>query len=340
MTRSVALMLVLLSAVPLLKAEEPKTSTEKLSESEQRLNQTLEWLPYGTETIMAAQGPFRVRKNDPNQTRQTLTELLESWGLGSLHGLRGGRFSKEIEGQTVLLSLEGARHFRSPFSLGLAPYDGCHILIFDDTFAEAGDKLMNAMKAKRVGADRIHKRDQHEILAFDETWEEDRWTIFVARPRPNVLLVGTDRGFVTAVLSLMDGKKRRAELPSLLGLPEWKHVNTKARFWAIRHFDPGNASNDPTTPLTAQRRAANNPDPEAIGLTFSFDPADVSQSAVVRYLSKNKERQTILRRGWRFGDLTDEGDDATKVLIRVPDGVPPPNFDLLLLMSFGHAIYI
>lgn len=340
MIKSYAPALLMVLAMTLsLRADDPKTPVEKPTDAEQRLKQALEWLPYGTETIMAAQGPFLVRKHDPSQPRQTLTEQLESWGLGSLHGIRNGKFLKELEGQTVLLSLEGARHFRAPFSLGLAPYDGCHLLIFDDKFAEVGDKLISAMKAKRGGANRIHKRDQHEILAFDEEWEEDRWTICVARPRPNVLLVGTDRGFLTGVLYLMDGKKPRAELPSLMDLPEWKHVNTKARFWAIRHFDPGNASNDPTTPLTSQDRPANNPDPQAIGLTFSVDPNDETPTAVLRYLSNNKDRSTVLKRRWPLS-MTDVGDDVTEFKCCVVNGKTLPNFDLLLLMAFGHAIYI
>lgn len=341
MTKSYALTFwVVLSAASILSANDSKTISDQPSEAEQRLKQCLEWLPPGTETIIAAQGPFQIRTIGPEKVRRTLTEQLESWALGGLHGVREGKYLKALEGQTVLLSLEGSKHFRSPFGLGLSPYDGCHILIFDDKFTDAGDKLMQSMKEKRSGANRIHKHEQHEIFAFDEDWEDDRWTIFVARPTPNVLLVGTNRQFVTTVLYLMGAPKRQPELPKLSELVEWQHVDTKARFWAIRHFDPGNASNDPTTPLTLYRRGANNPDLQAIGLTFSFDPSQESQAAVVRYLSKNNDRQTVLKRRWQLGTLTDEGDDITKISILVSDGVAFPNFDLLLLSALGHAVFI
>lgn len=329
-------LLMVLTATPFAWADDPKTPVE----AEQRLKQVLNWLPPNTETIIAAQGPFQIRMTDLEQTRRPLAEQLESWAILPLHDVRKGKFLKALEGQTVLLALEGARHFRAPFRLGLCPYDGCQILIFDDKFADAGDKLMQSMKEKRGGANRVHKDEQQEILAFDEDWEEDRWTIFIARPKPNVLLIGTNRQFVTAVLYLMGSPKLRPDVPKLSDLPEWKHVDTKARFWAIRHFDPGNASNDPTTPLTTQRRGANNPDPQAIGVTFSFDPSQEPQTTVIRYLSKNNDRQAILKRLTRFGEMSVEGDDVTKISLLVPDGISIPNFDGILLMLLGHAVFI
>lgn len=321
-------------------ADEPKPESETGSESEQRLKQTLEWLPFATETIIAAQGPFQVRASITNPDpppKQKLSDMLESWSLTPLHSLRKGKYLKTLAGQNVLLSLEGARHFRHPFSLGLAPYDGCHILVFDDKFPEVGDQLM-----KQISRDtkRKYHHDGQDLFAFDEQFEEDRWTIFVARPQPNVLLCGTDRGFVSVVLSLMADKKRPPNLPKLTDLPEWKHVDTKARFWAIRHFDPGNASNDPTTPLTPYRRGANNPDLQAIGITFSFDPAHESQKLILRYLSKNQDRQAVLKHHWQPPIMKELENDVTEFAYLVPDGVTIPNFDLLFLMAFGHAIFI
>jgi hypothetical protein len=344
MTKSYALtLLVVLSATSFLSADELKTVSDKPAEAELGLKQSLEWLPPGTETIIAAQGPFQIPVIDPNRDKPTLTELAEFWAFEPLRAVREGKYLKALEGQTLLLSLEGARHFRSPIRLGLCPYDGCQILIFDDKFLDVGAKLMTSLRA---GANRTHEREQQDLLAFDETREKDRWTIFVARPRPNILLCGTDRQFVTAVLELMESPKRRPDTPKLSDLPEWKHVDTKARFWAIRHFDAGNAPNDPTSPLTTKRRAANNPDPQAIGLTYSFDPTKEPQTAIVNYLTTNPDRERVLKPFWYrekggwVSTVTHDGTDATEMRFPVRDGRVGDDFDFQLLMVLGHAIYI
>ncbi len=336
-------MLVLLSATSILCADEPKTLSEKPTEAEQRVKQCLEWLPPDTETIIAAQGPFLIPAKDPNPEKPTLTELGEFWAFEPLRAVRKGKVLKALEGQTLLLSLEGARHFRSPRGLGLCPYDGCQILIFDDKFSDVGNKLMISLRAD---VDRTHEHGQQDLLAFDETREKDRWTIFIARPRPNVLLCGTDRQFVTTVMNLMESPKRRPDAPKFTNLPEWRHVDTKARFWAIRHFDPGNASNDPTTPLTTQSRAANNPDPQAIGLTYSFDPTKEPQTAIVKYLTTNPDRERMLKSVWyrekggRNPMVTHDGTNATEMRFPVRNGQVGDEFILQLLMVLGHAIYI
>src|SRR5439155_27044051 len=53
-----------------------------LKEREQRLARYLNWLPFGTETIIAAQGPFKVRTNDPQGDTASLAETLERSALG------------------------------------------------------------------------------------------------------------------------------------------------------------------------------------------------------------------------------------------------------------------
>ena len=86
-------------------ADEPKPESETGSESEQRLKQTLEWLPFATETIIAAQGPFQVRASITNPDpppKQKLSDMLESWSLTPLHSLRKGKYLKTLAGQNGL----------------------------------------------------------------------------------------------------------------------------------------------------------------------------------------------------------------------------------------------
>src|SRR5262249_41990720 len=143
------------------------------------------------------------------------------------------------------------------------------------------------------------KDDRLDVLEFDEKWERDRWTIFICRPEPNVLLCATTRGYLLSVLRRIrwNSKSPPAERRPYLELPEWKLVDSNARFWSIRHYDPGNATHDPTTPFAAERRPAINPDSQAIGLTYSYDPAS-GKLAKVKYLSANPERMAIAKRYW------------------------------------------
>jgi hypothetical protein len=120
-----------------------------------------------------------------------------------------------------------------------------------------------------------------QVSVFQEKVEEDTWTTFVAFPENNVILVSTDRQYLTQVLlRLHSNSGERALGP---GLPEWKQINTQDRFWGLRHFDRSQSKMDPTSPFGG-RKSANFPDEAAIGLTFKFDPRK-GRSAAITYFS-------------------------------------------------------
>jgi hypothetical protein len=53
-------------------------------------------------------------------------------------------------------------------------------------------------------------------------------------PKPNIAVAATDRGYLEDVLARIDGKRGERALPDTL--PEWKHVDTHAQFWVVRHY--------------------------------------------------------------------------------------------------------
>ena len=332
---------------PLIAVDKQGAEAQSLSSfSEQRLWHYLDCLPRQTETIVVAQGPFRIPDELPKRELPTFQESLESFALGALPVIRDEKYRKTLASQTVLLSVEGAGHFRRPKGLGLCPYDGCHIVVFDDEFSKVSDELMQTLKAD---ADQVHSENGRELLEFGETWERDRWRIFVARPLPNVLLCGTDPTYVAATFAAVHASQQNPsalKAPAhLRELPEWPQVNTKARFWAIRHFDAAHAKTDPTTPLTTEQRAANVPDQQAVGMTFSFEP-EKNSLAAVNYLSSNPKAAETQKRIWGSRELRlnptydTSKPNLVKATMRLEGQSNAASFWLELFAMLGHAVYI
>jgi hypothetical protein len=216
-------------------------------------------------------------------------------------------------------------------------YEGCQILVFEKDLGKAGEDLMAAMKKDSPG----RKIEGHEVFTFTEKLEQDQWTLFVTRPRGDVLLCATQEEFLTEVLKRFAKPGGQRALPP--ELPEWKQVDPSADFWSIRHYDAGSALLDPSSPLRA-KAAANVPDPGAIGTTISLRKDDKILS--VRYLTKSENGLEIARAQWDH--------EAEKLKPKIKWAEPgvvdvgftrdkefePGMFIFVLLAVLGHAIYI
>ncbi len=213
-------------------------------------------------------------------TDQELVESFETLPL-SLFGFKDGLLLPRLKGKRILLAIEGARRFRSPSGLGEMPYEGCAIALFADDLNDNADSLVkenrnSVLKTERIGS--------QAIAVFQEKLENDTWTTFVAFPSKRMLLVATNRDYLSEVLARLQGKKGDRALPN--DLPEWKYVDIELRFWGLRHFDKRPAKLDPSSPFGG-RKGANTPDEQAIGLTFGFDQSKGRQVSIT-YLSGDK----------------------------------------------------
>ena len=130
---------------------------------------------------------------------------------------------------------------------------------------------------------RTEQIEGHQVAVFENKSEQDVWTTYVAFPKPNLAVAATNQDYLREVLARIDGKPGERALPDTL--PEWKHVDIHAQFWAVRHCRKTGLQADPTSPFCGC--AAMNTDDQAIGLTFSFDP-DKSKTATITYLSGNE----------------------------------------------------
>jgi hypothetical protein len=115
----------------------------------------------------------------------------------------------------------------------------------------------------------------------------------------------------------------------------------------VRHYQKAGAQTDPTSPFG--RGFGNTTDPQAIGLTFSFDP-DKSKTATITYLSGDKNSLPRFKKEY----FTEPGPAVTQMHIRyreVESGVLEGAYDVdqieladyflfVLQALLGHAIYV
>ncbi|HTW63623.1 MAG TPA: hypothetical protein VME17_03365 [Bryobacteraceae bacterium] len=263
----------------------------------------------------------------------------------TLLNFKNGGFGEFVMGKTVSLAIEGSRRFRPPRALGLMRYEGCLIMVFAPTVSLDGAVFM---KAAANSAVRFEEHSGTRVAVFEEESENDTWTTFVGFPRSNVAVVATNLDYLVALLDRM----RRASGTRALSeeLSEWQHVDTNARVWGVRHYRRQGAELDPSSPLLGQN-AANIPDANAVGVTFSFAPA-AQRAATVDYFSTNPEARRILSGYLMMEDAATAAPREFQMRLRQPAaGVLEASVNLSateaierllfgLRAMLGHAIYL
>jgi hypothetical protein len=316
----------------------------------------LSWLPVDTETVVVADLPkgsvlkardFRQR-NDQNPNTvlslREITALFESSPLSFLR-MQDGAFATLVGEHKLALAVEGSRHFRPPHGLGEMSFEGCEIAIFADSLGSPQSLLARYGKSRT----RQEQIEGELVNVFEEKMEEDVWTILMALPEPNVLLIASDRGYLKEVLQRMKGAPQNLALPP--SLAEWKYVNRHAPFWGVRHYDRSQADLDPTSPFRGSK-SANTPDDRAIGLTFNFDP-EKSRTATVTYLTSGKMDSRLLEmfRTRSLGEQNPEikdlhlsvqqlGPGATTFSFQLSKADSVLYFFLILDGMLGHEVYL
>lgn len=306
--------------------------------SRDSINDVLWWLPEDTQTIMVARGPFKAPA--PISAPPDMDLSLCTRALGAFQTIKDATFYKPLVGRTVLFGVQGSRKFRPPSNLGEMLYEGCDIVVLEQGLGAARDTLLSQMASQAKTVETIAGQ---KVMLFEEEREADIWTVFVCLPRPNVLLCATNRYFLTQVLNRMHQRGKARALPE--NLPEWKQVNTRARFWAVRHYDKADASEDPSSPLSGELNAANWPDTKALGIVFDFDPRR-SNPAIVRYLSENKDALKLFNDHHKameqgFNPVIRKNADGVVEMVMPLHDEEGVSMSLLVLQAlFGHAIYL
>jgi hypothetical protein len=294
----------------------------------------LDWLPPDTETLVVTNGHYKLEfeaEDSPRATPLPLEKSLERLSYLPLGNIRKGVYVKKLAGSEVALAVEGARKFQAG-GLGLSPYEGCHVLVFS-RINLAGDSLRKALSKD---SKRVQRLDGHEVYCFEEKLEDHLWKYYIAMPKPNILLCATDQGYLEEVLHRMVRKVGVRAFPN--DIPEWKHVDTTKRFWAIRHYGKNGFNNNDSPELN---------DPRAVGLVFTFDPGvkpGGKRMPKVKYLSANKNARKIASKAWTYFDkptwrptVEQKGAGVVDITAELNDR-QAAEFLFLLLFHLGHAI--
>jgi hypothetical protein len=317
-----------------------------------RIAQVLSWLPADTETIFVANQPFAMpgfKPNDADEPSRELSpaELIERFELLplSLFELRDGLLQNFLIGQKVEVAMEGSRHFRRPSSLfGAMPYEGCQIAVLADASVSRRDSFLKQSSSAGVKGDSVAAQ---KIAVFDEKVDDEVWTIFVAFPKPNLVVACTNRDYLREVLERIGGKVGERAIRETLA--EWKFVDTKAPFWGLRHYDKSQARLDPFSPFV-DRNILGTADRQARGIAFRFDPR-MGNGMTITYFSGTSDIIGFLKHTpLAIGDLVDSTEslpvDYRQVAPGVAEikyelgGVLPVDVFLMVAMScFGHGVF-
>jgi hypothetical protein len=306
------------------------------------VKQVLSWLPGDTETVIVGRDFLLADFAELLKSRDSYTKQIafQQMALGWPWGLKNGTLAHYVRGERVLLAVGGARHFRLPKSLGLMPYEGCTLIAFTNN---QRDRLDAFFKGASKEALKVEEIEGHRILVFQQRPESDIWTTFVGLPRPNLLLLATNIDYLKEVLSRLGGESGPRALPE--SEPQWQYVDTSAQFWGLRRFDRSQGDKDPSSPFWDPRKFVKSPwtDEQAIGLTFSYDPAH-GKGPTITYLSGNPSsgREALLLRheGRKFGiSLRDLNATALRASYRLDDSTAPL-WVFFLTYLLGHGIFV
>ena len=291
----------------------------------------LSWLPADTETVVVTQTPARPR-NGPLFEVKNLAEI--DFGDTTL----GATTKHVFRDFSVKASVEGSRHFRPPTEFGEMRYEGATLFVLDKPLGSHATIVMSEL---RKGTGPTISVEGTEVVRLREKLEKDLWTFYIAIARPDVVVVATDRNYLSEVLRRRSGNGSPRALPATL--PEWQWVNTSAPYWALRHYRRDRGDGDPSSPFV-RNGSAGVFDDDAIGLTASA--TDDGRTFVVHYLSTSKAAKAVVEEIWKHPadgvdpEIRAVAENVTEVRFTPASADGVRGFFFFLFAALGHAIYV
>jgi hypothetical protein len=330
-------------------AATPTVSREAGSHTSADAVAVLRWLPPDTETLIVANGPFELSApsnvaEDESDHAISARELMKTFASLQIGVVTlPADLVKRLSAFKVLFAAEGSRHFRAPTSLGEMLFEGCEIVRFDVSVRDAADAYLAS--APKTGT-QFEKIEGQPVAVFRTKLEADVWITFVAFPKPDLMVIATNRDYLREVLSRIGGHDGPRALPA--DLLEWKYVDWASPIWALRHYDRSQALHDPSNPFSGGS-ATTFTDTGTIGIVFNLRR---DQTATITYLSSSKDASNIFRT--RFFPPGSEATATKSLNIEYRDvasGVIEGRFTLkrseavsyfefMLMAAFGHGVFV
>lgn len=312
------------------------------------------WLPADTESVVAARGPFLLPGDPAKSERESGADRFKSKTTQNEIRLAFGRLPFELfyaleletpaQGLIVAFAMQGSRHFRHPLAGSeVMQFEGCSIVVFENKSSELVGGLVKttAKKASRT-----------EIIAgalvqvFSKKFGDVELSLFLAAPRPNVLLAANNLQYLQEVLERMAQKISPRALAD--ELPEWRSLDPAAQFWGLRHYSRAGANEDVTSPLNSKAKenfanpfgedkAFASGDQQAVGILYALDPAS-ERKAVITYFSGDEAK---VRDAARVGTSISEPQAGVKYEVRLRNpkpGVLEHSYTLDRFSTLGYFI--
>ncbi len=192
-----------------------------------RLAQALSYLPPQSETLAVDQKSRPVLPEEPDSGDKPQTG---EYALPA--NLQLSVIARALVGRNIELSLEARSNFRAPQGFGLMPYDGSGLVYLKPQAGQTRELLKAAVWK---GMKRTTLAGQ-EIGIFEEKREHDLWRVYVAVPRPDLIVLATDRASMITTLARMQ-RPTLSDRAMPANWSGWKLVDTTAPFWAVRRLD-------------------------------------------------------------------------------------------------------
>ncbi|HYT68696.1 MAG TPA: hypothetical protein VEL51_19880 [Vicinamibacterales bacterium] len=186
---------------------------------------------------------------------------------------------------------------------------------------------------------RVEQIEGLRVVEFHDEIEDDTWTSYVTIPRPDVLVVATDRAYLAELLRRRGARAGARAFAS--ELPEWEWVDTSAPFWALRHYRRSQTTDDPAAPVEP---SSGDFDTAAIGVA-AYAKSD-GRTIVTHYLSRGDNAEQIARRlldhpGDRVTPTSRRvSNEAIEVLFSAKNEEHLSMFFFYLMRTLGHSIYL
>ena len=298
--------------------------------------QFLNWLPEDTETLFVANGPLAISKSKDDLFE--FHEVAAMLPVGPLLSVQDGLLGKALAAKKITCAVEGSRRFTGPKRFGMMPYEGAHIVQFDDSSGEAVRKAFQDCYDK---ADKKIELAGQRVAVFNEKLEDDNWTYLVVQPRPSLLICATNQNYVEEVL------KRMAKSPAKRAFPKnCLSGNRSMSKLVCGQFATIGRSPRMIHPLRCETK------PRLIIRTpmqlvwFSGVMRNPTKWQRCAYLSAACNSLEIVTQGWEFPTealtpkIAISGPGCIEIVATITEEQTARSFIFVLLGRLGHGIFL
>ncbi len=338
-------------------AQEAKQSAQNKLPAE--LEEVLRWLPEDTESLMVASGrympaplpppglivesgeyvdgKFEPIYRDANTGKVITPPRLDSEGDFWRMAIEMSGFSflddvdephlQKIARLPLRHAALASRRFKPVTGIpGGTPFEGCAVLWFERPIPM---DLVAMRSDETTRTERIADQVVASIATREEWGENQKLTLYFAHPKPQVLLMATDKEFLRTMLTRITQRTATRAMPP--DRAEWQNLDASARVWGIRRELNGKRESNSVALA-----------PASDGLTYMLTSAP-TREIVLRLRSTERAPDVVLNIFFESTGAESDGKplQATMISKDTAEARLPMESDSLLIVYvfMGHVVY-